>query len=543
MIHPFQEDFIFPEFECFTDPFRYAPDILVSSAAKEIEERIKEDNELEAAFAEGKMLGVLVVSFQSEGFETYGYLSAFSGNVGNRSLVDGFVPPIYDLTSPSGYFKTQEAKISEINRKIREIEESGRLASLTDEAGSLEAMERREISALRQTMLTHKREREILRSSKPDEQTLNALIRESQHEKAELKRIKEKWKAQIAKTRSDIMAITSEVDSLKAERAKMSDMLQDWIFEQYVVHNYLGESSTILDIFRSEGIRPPGGTGECAAPKLLEYAFRHNLKPIAMGEFWYGKSPDTAVRTHGHFYPSCTSKCGPLLKYMLKGLKTYDEGRIHGRPIIIDSDQHIIAVEKPSGMPSVPGLDGRESLLEYLRREFSEPAIEAVHRLDMDTSGVMLFARDARTAIELRKQFEQHTVKKTYLARLSPAKEGQNLSKCDMGKIEMPLSPDYDERPRQKVDKTTGKDALTLYLVTDIKPDGSIDITYYPETGRTHQLRVHSAHILGLGHPIVGDMLYGGMPAERLYLHAYGITFTDPWTGDEITYTSDLNSF
>lgn len=543
MIHPFQEDFIYLDPEYFTNPFRYAPDMLVSRAAQEIEERIKEDDELEAAFAEGKMLGVLVVSFQSEGFEQYGYLSAFSGNVGNKSVVDGFVPPIYDLTSPSGYFKRQEAKISEINGKIREIEESCRLASLRDEAESLETIGRDEISALKQIILEHKEEREKLRSGNCDEETLNALIRQSQHEKAELKRLKEKWNHLIAKTRSDIMAITREVDSLKAERAQMSDMLQDWIFEQYIVHNYLGESSTILDIFKSEGIRPPGGTGECAAPKLLEYAFRHNLKPVAMGEFWYGRSPDTAVRTHGHFYPSCTSKCGPLLRYMLKGIQTYEDRTVFGKPIIIDSDSHIIAVEKPSGMPSVPGLDGRESLLEYLRAEFSEPTIEAIHRLDMDTSGVMLFARDAQTAIELRKQFEQHTVKKTYLARLSPAKEGQDLNKGDMGKIEFPLSPDYDERPRQKADKITGKDALTLYYVTDINPDGSIDIIYYPETGRTHQLRVHSAHILGLGHPIVGDMLYGGTEAERLHLHAYGITFTDPWTGDEITYSSDLNSF
>ena len=142
-----------------------------------------------------------------------------------------------------------------------------------------------------------------------------------------------------------------EIDTLRKCRAEMSDGLQKWIFRQYVVHNAAGEERSIYDIFDMEYLIPPGGTGECAAPKLLEYAYRHGLKPVAMGEFWYGTSPETAVRTHGHFYPSCTSKCGPLLGYMLQGMELMKLEEIHGTPSVIYEDKDICStqcVQKPA---------------------------------------------------------------------------------------------------------------------------------------------------------------------------------------------------
>lgn len=311
----------------------------------------------------------------------------------------------------------------------------------------------------------------------------------------------------------------------------MSEALQDWIFRLYIVHNALGEELSIADIFAESELIPPGGTGECAAPKLLEYAYRHGLEPLAMGEFWYGKSSDTAVRSHGRFYPSCTSKCGPLLGFMLKGLSLLTEDITTESPVIIYEDEEIVVVEKPAGMPSVPGLDGRPSLQEWLSHHGE---IHQTHRLDMDTSGIMVFAKTHSSAFNLRQQFEAHTIRKTYTARVSYS----HLLEQQRGRIELPLGPDYDERPRQKVDFRQGKAAYTEYEVMAVNNDGTADLKLHPHTGRTHQLRVHCAHALGLASPIVGDRLYGGDTATRLHLHALSITFTHPVTNEPVTFTS-----
>ena len=402
----------------------------------------------------------------------------------------------------------------------------------------------------------------------------------------------------------------------------MSDELQRWIFDNAVVHNALGESSSIWDLFQNEGLTPPGGTGECAGPKLLEYAHRNGLQPLAMGEFWYGQSPDTAVRTHGHFYPSCTSKCGPLLGYMMRGLVVMQEAKALAQsPIVIYEDECIIIAEKPSGMPSVLGLDGRLSLEEWLNKRASNStshdnlirseseaqydteskntapqrtkSIIAVHRLDMDTSGMMVFAKTRNAEINLKKQFEEHSVRKTYFARLTSRFIQSNKVKLleTRSSIDLPLSADYDERPRQKVDFRQGKPAHTEYEIIQNNPDGTVEVLLYPHTGRTHQLRVHCAHTLGLGCPIVGDLLYGAHTcltpnnlhtslnleiahpdtdhstshnleathpdtdlnashnleathpatshsAVRLHLHALSITFRHPLTGSSLTFTS-----
>jgi tRNA pseudouridine32 synthase/23S rRNA pseudouridine746 synthase len=325
----------------------------------------------------------------------------------------------------------------------------------------------------------------------------------------------------------------------------MSENLQNWIFRQYIVHNASGEKASIAEIFGQLGITPPGGTGECAAPKLLEYAYRNGLKPLAMGEFWYGKASGTAVRVHGHFYPSCTSKCGPLLGYMMNGLTLGRSNQSTGIEYnILFDDTDIIVAEKPSGMPSVPGLDGRVSLQELLEQSYGQ-TIHAVHRLDMDTSGVILFAKTPEAGVELRKQFEDHTIRKCYKARLAPA-----TSVHFSTHISLPLAADYDERPRQKVDFKQGKPALTEYEIVSENADGTTDVLFHPVTGRTHQLRVHSAHALGLSRPIVGDLLYGGYSISdtdfiprRLHLHALSITFRHPRTGEELTFTSDRLSY
>ena len=628
----------------FTDPFRYVPDPLAVHAGQMIISRLAEwasmpegtpERALERSFAEGKMLGVLVCRT--------GFLAAFSGTVkgpdGNvTASVDGFVPPIIDLTEKNGHFKRKEAVISLLNKEIETIlsspEYNGLKKELLDACSDRDA----EIETLQNRIRLAKMQRDEIRSETADPSKLDELIRESQFQKAELKRCKDRWKAHISGIEGRLSEFEETIHELKTRRAEKSDALQKWIFENAIVHNGAGEASSIWDIFSAGGLVPPGGTGECAAPKLLNYAFAHGLEPLAMGEFWYGASPDTAVRTHGHFYPSCTSKCGPLLAYMTKGLRSPVEpvmtatlpdkpGMTAIYPTIpsvtkesgvtlkseapetslpttignLYEDDSIIIVEKPSGMPSVPGLDGRTSLQEILsyrmevQNEITPATIHAVHRLDMDTSGVMVFAKTAEAAVNLRRQFEEHTIRKTYMARVSAGtdipsgerseetvlspwplgvgpttKEWEGLSlptvpqagssKTRKGAIDLPLSPDYDERPRQKIDFRQGKPAHTEYEIVRMNEDGTADLLLHPHTGRTHQLRVHCAHHLGLGRPIVGDLLYGGHSVYdcnadnrlatstkgvpvRLCLHALSITFRHPETGQELTFTSDRLSY
>ena len=327
------------------------------------------------------------------------------------------------------------------------------------------------------------------------------------------------------------------------EAAEMSRELQAWLFDRYRVHNALGEEASIMEIFAGRGLVPPGGTGECAGPKLLEHAFRSGLKPLAMGEFWYGASPSSEVRASGRFYPSCTGKCGPLLSWMMKGLDVapnpLDEGFSDGtEPQIIYEDEAIIVVDKPAGMLSVPGRVKAPSLLEWLRERFGE--VHSCHRLDMDTSGLMVFARNAEAKTALELQFAGREVSKTYRARLvaAPANSGRNMKKGAKGTIALPLMTDWDDRPRQMVDKVNGKKAITEYEVTEVLPGGEVEVLFTPLTGRTHQLRVHAAHKEGLGRPIKGDRLYGDSTGGRLWLHAVTLTFRHPSGGGTVTFSS-----
>ena len=529
--HSFPKVFVFTDPRHFTDPFRYTPHDSVVEGARLIMKRIEEDSTIEPEFAQGKMVGVLTVRTPENNI---GYIAAFSGNIAGKSYIEGFVPPIFDLTAPDGDFKRCEAEISAINHRINKLTESAELQGLTASLSMARHDRDNELEQMRTKMAASKNVRNQMRATCNDESVLSGLIKESQFEKAELRRLKIAWDEKISALESEIAEIKKEIESLKKSRASMSEALQDWIFHQYIVHNSSGEESSIAEIFASQGLVPPGGTGECAAPKLLEFAYRNNLEPLAMGEFWYGKSPETAVRTHGHFYPSCTSKCGPLLGYMMKGLDLHSYTVKPSVPVILYQDDDIIIVEKPSGMPSVPGLDGRQSLQEWLCN------CHPVHRLDMDTSGVMIFAKTERAAICLRQQFEEHSILKTYMARINTA-PGDIIA--NEGVIDLPLSPDYDERPRQKVDLQHGKEAHTKYEVMQINDDGTTDIMLHPHTGRTHQLRVHCAHMLGLGFPIIGDRLYGSSSVSsitdtRLHLHALSITFRHPSTGEQMSFTS-----
>lgn len=428
----------------FTYPFRYTPSEKVVAASRELISRIDADEALRELFAEGKMMGVLICRES--------VLYGFSGLAGGRALVDGFVPPIFDYTAPDGYFRRQEALISQLS-------DCGR------------------------------------------------------HPLAEG----------------------------LSTAAQLSRELQDWLFRQYVVMNGRGEQRCILDIFADRGLVPPGGTGECAAPKLLNYAFRHGLHPLEMGEFWYGAPSRGQVREQGHFYPSCTGKCGPLLTWMMQGLNVapnpLDAPFLSSEPRVIFSDDSIVTVVKPSGMLSVPGKTAAPCLMDWLSERFG--MVYSCHRLDQDTSGVMVYARTLDAKVELERQFAARETKKTYRARLMAAAEP--FAHARRGTIALPLMLDYYERPCQMVDAAAGKKAVTKYEILDIFPDGEIDVRFYPQTGRTHQLRVHAAHPDGLGRPIKGDHLYGGADGGRLYLHAESLGFRHPVSGEAMTFVSDMS--
>lgn len=550
------------DFGRFTNPFRYAPHEAVVQAAGELMAYIDTSAELSEVFAEGKMLGVLVV--ENSGTISMsrdeagsgdcpamqiGYLAAFSGNAGGKSCLDGFVPPIFNLAKPDGEYRRREAEISSLNHEISDVLSSDKYIAIHETVTELQKESEREISAFKAHIALNKLRRDRLRSEAADGDDLSALVNESQREKADLRRLKQFYADRISMAERVMKDYDDRISELRLRRSCMSEDLQKWIFRQYVVHNALGQTYDIAEIFACNGLVPPGGTGECAAPKLLEYAYRHGLKPLAMGEFWYGKSPDTAVRNHGAFYPSCTSKCGPLLGFMLQGLDVENTlccnlpGKAGGldekgkkadahknnsgypTPIeVIYEDGEIIVVNKPAGMLSVPGLlQGELSVKEILGRD--RDAVLEVHRLDMDTSGILVFAKNKKAEASLRAQFEMQGVVKTYVALLDTDKNLQ-----EEGSVSLPVAPDYDERPRQKVDFTLGKTAVTRYKVLSREP-GRVRVALYPQTGRTHQLRVHCAHHLGLGSPILGDKLYGSPSAARLYLHALSIRFRHPSDG------------
>lgn len=329
---------------------------------------------------------------------------------------------------------------------------------------------------------------------------------------------------------------------LKTERRVLSNDLQEWLFRNYIVYNAKGECESIWDIFAARGLVPPAGTGECAAPKLLQCAYIHGLKPIAMGEFWYGDSPGNEVRHQGRFYPSCTGKCGPLLSFMLQGLDVEpnpleEDPQELEKVGIVYEDDDIIVADKPSGMLAVPGRTLKVSLQERLSERAGRAAVIcSCHRLDMDTSGLIVFAKGVENQAILQQQFEKRQTAKTYVARLAAAEGLPPLPAS--GRIILPLSCDYYDRPRQMVDFENGKQAVTDWELMSVLPDGTAYVKFHPLTGRTHQLRVHAAHSLGLGRPILGDRLYGG-GSGRLCLHSAMLEFNHPKTGAKMHFESE----
>lgn len=527
--------------ERFTFPFCYTPHPLCVAAAKEVQAYLGLQEAWKEELAQGKMFGVLVVRTQ-EG-ET-GYLAAFSGILAGSNVHPFFVPPVYDLLQPQGFFKIEEEQISQINTRIGLLEEDEEYKRQVQQLAALRQTAQETLEEAKRQMKRAKEKREERRREAalpngapmtPEEES--ALIRESQFQKAEYKRMERAWKERIAPLQQTVSDYEAGIQALKSERKQRSATLQQKLFEQFKMLNYRGEVKTLCDIFgQTVHKTPPAGAGECAAPKLLQQAYLHGWKPVAMAEFWWGESPKTEIRHHGHYYPACKGKCEPILGHMLQGLEI-DENPIlkelqSGKKTldIIYEDEWLAVVNKPAGMLSVPGKEDVVSVYSMMRERYPDadgPLI--VHRLDMATSGLLVVAKTKQVHQNLQAQFKNRSVGKRYIALLQG-----NVSQ-DAGTVELPLCPNPLDRPRQMVHTGYGKPAVTDFEVLERK-DNRTRIAFYPRTGRTHQLRVHAAHPLGLHCPIVGDELYG-RKAERLYLHAEMLEFTHPVTGKRISIT------
>ena len=537
--------------EKFTYPFHYTPHPLCVLAAEEVKKYIASRKEWQEELASGKMFGVLIVQTDNgitnneenpNEENQIGYLAAFSGNLAGKNLHPYFVPPVYDLLQPEGFFKIEEEQISAINIRIRELENSSSYLD-SKEKWKIETEQANAVlNQAKAELKMAKKAREIRRQSSPEisEEEQASLIRESQYQKAEYKRLEKEWKKRLEELETEVRYFDIEIERLKTERKERSAALQRKLFEQFRLLNAQGEVKDLYTIFEQTVQKvPPAGAGECTLPKLLQYAYLHQLKPLAMAELWWGDSPKNEIRHHGYYYPSCKGKCEPILQHMMQGLEVDENPLLN--PVhedkeleIVFEDEWLLVVNKPAGMLSVPGkAEDRDSVYHRLKKKYPEatgPMI--VHRLDMATSGLLLVAKTKEVHQDLQAQFANRSIKKRYVAVL----DGIVLSERK-GRIELPLCLNPLDRPRQIVNKEYGKEAITEYRI--ISESGSTfnesrkhtRIIFYPLTGRTHQLRVHAAHPEGLGCPILGDELYG-KKADRLYLHAEYIEFRHPIYGD-----------
>ena len=539
MFHRFKKDISSVSLPAsFNNPFHYSPHTLCVWAADELRLLLQSDPRLAADAATGKMMGVLVVRNVAG---EVGYLAGFSGLLCGSNRQAGFVPPVFDFLAPDGCFKREEAAITAINHKIAEIERSDEYHSAVEAVAHSECYAHETIAARKQQYAANKKARDEKRASgTATAAELEALIHQSRFEKAELKRLARACNEQVESARALLLPFTQRIAALAAERRLRSAALQEWLFTQFNVLNGRGEKASLLQIFATyTGTLPPAGAGECAAPKMLHYAYENNLQPLAMAEFWVGASPTGEVRRNGFFYPSCKSKCYPILSYMLQGIDVEESALERGGDNlsaikVVYEDDSLIVVDKPHGVLSVPGIVGGSSVQDWLRSTYKSNDIFVVHRLDMGTSGLLVAARSMDVFKAMQGLFASREVEKRYVALLNGVPQ-----QCE-GEITLPLMPDYDHRPCQKVSFEEGKPAKTIFKLLRNVQCGSSEcalMLLQPVTGRTHQLRVHCAHHLGLNVPIVGDALYGAT-AERLMLHASYVAFRHPVSGRRVEFSS-----
>lgn len=529
--------------EYFPSPFVHTPHPLATHAAKLLQRSLtKHPIGQHDFFSEqgGKMLGALVVKTPAH---QLGYLCGFSGMLAGRWESPGFVPPLFDLEKQQTFLPSGETKLAHFSQQINHLK-----AQINDRPvkANINRLRIQEDEALRErehqwveNKLKRQQQRAALTSELDKtrrEGILARLSHESQQDKREKRQLKQAWAQRMAEAQFELKAIEHEILGLNTARKQLSHQLHQQVFETYQLHNRLGEQRAITEFFPT-GL-PPGGTGDCTGPKLIHYAISQGLTPIALAEFWWGHPPSDGVRHHAQFYPSCRGKCLPILPFMLQGLALEEapQPKVVAEESTLDivyEDTDLLLVNKPTGLLSIPGISITDSVLTRLRQRYPEvKGAMLVHRLDLATSGLLLAAKTPEVHKQLQRQFTERRVEKRYVAILS-----RTLAESE-GTIQLPLRVDLDDRPRQLVCHEWGKAGLTHWKVISRRQE-TTRIYLYPQTGRTHQLRVHAAHRDGLNAPIIGDELYG-QPAERLMLHAEQLRFIHPGTGEAMEVRAEV---
>ncbi|MCS4165672.1 MULTISPECIES: RluA family pseudouridine synthase [Sphingobacterium] len=546
--HQFKQDISAIELPTrFTFPFCYEPHPLAVTAAQELQHYIETQDDwshnfgLDAAvegLAIGKMFGVLVVKNQ---YNELGYLAAVSGKLAGSNKHRHFVPPIFDMLEENSFFLNEEVHLNALNRKIENLETSEELANAQRNLGLLKNGWDKSLDELKSKLRIQKKERKETRtklkvslSDAEYELLMEDMRSQSLKDKQQLQRFQYEMHLALETGSNHLHQLLSTITALKEERKMRSGNLQKQLFEQYNFRNAKGQHKNVVGIFDEfDRTTPPAGSGECAAPKLLQYAYENQLTPLALAEFWWGCSPASEIRRHKNYYPACRKKCEPILGYMLEGL-VVDPNPMQQETTLdialpqIYEDEDIIIINKPAEFLSVPGIYVKDSVYNRILQRYPKAGPIIIHRLDMSTSGLLVVAKNKEAHKFIQDQFIQHTIKKTYIALLD------GIIEASSGLIDLPLRVDLDDRPRQMVCYTYGKPAQTKWEKIAIA-NNQTRVRFYPLTGRTHQLRMHAVHPNGLNTPIVGDDLYG-RKANRLHLHAASITFIHPRSKQEMTF-------
>ena len=536
--------------EQFTYPFFYQPHPLTEAAAKELQSFLLKGTLVhnfgmgahESLIEQGKMFGVLVVNDSSGNL---GWLAAYSGKLSEEPQ-GYFVPPVADIHAAQSFYKKGEAELNDMSAAIAALEQDSKRKAqkkaLQDRLDEINEHLRKGRAALKEAKKARQKYREAVRptiSEEDFEGICERLASESIHGQLAFKHSSKEWLAEQEALVEKLDQFDTDIRDLKEERRLKSNALQREIFDHYTFLNANGESQVLSACFPDFDLRhPPSGSGDCCAPKLLQYAYKNELKPLALGEFWWGNAPDKEIRQHAYFYPSCASRCRPILGHMLQGLEVEENplltyGQDKPMPVVYE-DEDLVVVNKPAGLLSVPGVEIEDSALTRIKNRYpNATGAILLHRLDMSTSGLLMFTLNPKANKRMQRQFIKRQVQKTYIADIS------GLVAEEQGVIRLPLAPDYYDLPRQMVCHKTGKASETHWSVLQ-RFKSSTRLALKPITGRTHQLRVHCAHPEGLGLSIIGDELYG-IIGQRLHLHAHQLEFTHPTTKEIIRIEAPID--
>jgi len=519
-------------------PFENMPHPLARKACEMLMQKLSGDQHGLRDFSHhGKMFGVLVVK---AGDGHIGFLSGFSGMINGLWQLPGFVPQLFELAEHENYLNAGNDQLAALTKQIALLENSDQREKLQQDLSHLQAERDLALGELKQRHRDAKAQRkqqrltlQQLTDADAQQSQMRALALASQHHKREFTNATLAWQERVKILQQQLDTIEAQITSLKSQRTERSRQLHKVLFATYQLHNFCGKQKPISACF--DGM-PPAGAGDCAGPKLIHYARKHRLQPLALGEFWWGASPSTGIRHHAHFYPACRGKCRPILSFMLQGLAVEDEPD-HAQdidisePKVVYEDEFLLVVNKPSGLMSAPGKSVKDCVYNRLLKRYPEhPELRLVHRLDMATSGLLLVAKTLQANKFLQRQFIQRSVEKRYEAILSKRLPADQLE----GEINLPLTVDLNDTPRQMVSLEYGRSAKTRWQVLSFEGE-TTRVWFYPHTGRTHQLRVHASHKDGLNAAIVGDALYG-QEGERLMLHAQRLCFNHPISRERLEF-------